>query len=97
MVFNADACGAALVAVVVGDAVVGSVVDEQPAIITATHAASPTHCARETIIATASVGSRTLARSHQARRVFERFSSAAEAVPRSTGGAVTPSHEPPTR
>ena len=56
MVFSADGCAAALVAVVVGgDPVVGSVVDEQPAINTAAHAASPTRCARETIIATASV------------------------------------------
>ena len=50
MDFSADACGAALVAVVVGDAVGGSVVDEQPAMNIATQAASPTHFAWETII-----------------------------------------------
>jgi hypothetical protein len=56
MVFSADACGAALVAVVVdGDTVVGSVVAEQPAINIATHAASPTHLAWETIIVATAV------------------------------------------
>jgi hypothetical protein len=57
MGFSAAAFGAALIAVVVaGDEVVGSVEAEQPAIITATHAASPMHRVWETIIATASVG-----------------------------------------
>ena len=42
MVFSAEFFGAELVAVVVGeDAIVGSVVDEQPAISRATHVASP--------------------------------------------------------
>jgi hypothetical protein len=70
MVFSADAPGAALVAVVVvGDTVVGSVVDEQPAINTTTHAASPAHCAWETIIVatTASVRCRTLTRQRHSR------------------------------
>jgi hypothetical protein len=54
MGFSADAGGAALVAVVVGeDTVVGSVVDEQPTTNTATHTASATtrvDCAWQTII-----------------------------------------------
>ncbi len=55
MVFSADSFGAEVAVVVAEDAVVGSVADEQPAINTATHAASPamrmdTYAASETVI-----------------------------------------------
>lgn len=52
MVFSAESFGAELAVVVVAgvDVDVGSVVDEQPAINMAMHAASPTHRVREPII-----------------------------------------------
>jgi hypothetical protein len=50
MALSAAGVAALVAVVVVGDTDVGSVVDEQLAISTATHIASPMHCVRETII-----------------------------------------------
>src|SRR5215217_6152153 len=77
MRFSALACGAALVAVVVAEeesAVVGSF-DSQLESNRPTHAASPAmrmRCAWETIIATTSARSRTLALTPPSRPVFDR-------------------------